>query len=259
MGDIARCSLGKETEFHNEDLLYKLFGVNAELLIDHAWGWEDVTIADIKAYQPENHSLGSGQVLCDPYTAEKGKLVVREMADQLVLDLVDKGLVTDRIVLTVGYDIENLQDPVIAKRYCGPVVTDYYGRKVPKAAHGTVNLPRLNASTAMITEAVMDLYDKIVDPGLLVRRLNLVAGRILPENREESWAAWDQLDLFSDMEAEQQRWERETATLERERRRQKAVLTIKKRFGKNAILKGMNLEEGATAVKRNGQIGGHKA
>ena len=259
MGDIARCSLGKEGAFHNEDLLYQLFGVNAELLIDHAWGWENVTIADIKAYQPQSHSLGSGQVLCDPYTAEKAKLVVREMTDQLVLDLVDKGLVTDQIVLTVGYDIENLTDPAIVKLYNGPVVTDHYGRKVPKSAHGSVNLPRLNASTVMITDAVMDLYDRIVDSKLLVRRLNLVAGRILPEEGAETAVCFDQLDLFSDREAEQKRWERQTAELERERRRQKAVLTIKKRFGKNAILKGMNLEEGATAVKRNGQIGGHKA
>ena len=255
MGDVARCSLGKPGEFHNEDLLYKLFGVNAELLIDHAWGYEPCTIGDIKAYKPQSNSLGSGQVLHCAYTAEKGKLITREMTDLLILDLVDKGLVTDQMVLTVGYDIENLTDPVRSKAYRGAVTTDHYGRKVPKHAHGTVHLNRKTASTRLITDAVMELYDRIVDPNLLVRRINIVANNILPEASAVAEQAFCQLDMFADT-AQQ---EAEEAILEREKRRQKAVLSIRKKYGKNAILKGMNLEEGATARDRNAQIGGHKA
>ena len=255
MGDVARCSVGKPGEFYCEDLLYKLFGVNAELLIDHAWGWEPCTIGDIKAYKPESSSLGSGQVLSDPYTAEKGKLVVREMTDLLVLDLVDKGLVTDQMVLTVGYDVENLTDPKRRQAYRGEITTDHYGRKVPRHAHGTANLHRRTASTRLITEAVMELYDRIVDPELLVRRINLVANNITPESAVTAEQAFQQLDLFSDTAVR----EAEDAALEKEKRRQQAVLGIRKKFGKNAILKGMNLEEGATAKDRNRQIGGHKA
>ncbi len=258
MGDIARCSLGKEDEFYNEELLYKLFGVNAELLIDHAWGCEPVDIAHIKAYKPTTNSLGSGQVLHCPYTHQKARLITREMADMLVLDLVDKGLVTDQLVLTVGYDIENLTDPERRKKYTGPVVTDHYGRQIPKHAHGTVNLPMYNSSTSLIVDAVMELYDRIADPNLLVRRLNLVACRILPEHLAVPQRDYTQMDLFADPEENRRREEQE-AELKRERRRQQAVLTIKKKFGKNAIVKGMNLEEGATAMDRNGQIGGHKA
>jgi len=258
MGDIARCSLGKEDEFYNEELLYKLFGVNAELLIDHAWGYEPVTIREIKAYRPTTNSMGAGQVLHCSYTNEKARLITREMADQLVLDLVDKGLVTDQIVLTVGYDIENLTDPERRKNYRGQVVTDHYGRQIPKHAHGTVNLPMYNSSTSLIVEAVMVLFDRITDPELLVRRLNLVACRILPEQLAVQNTEFTQLNLFSDPEEDHRREARE-AELRRERRRQQAVLTIKKKFGKNAIVKGMNLEEGATAMDRNGQIGGHKA
>ena len=258
MGDIARCSLGREDEFYNEDLLYKLFGVNAELLIDHAWGYEPVTIAEIKSYKPTTNSLGTGQVLHCAYTHEKARLIAREMADQLVLDLVDKGLVTDQIVLTIGYDIENLTDPEIRKRYRGEVVMDHYGRQVPKHAHGTVNLPRYNSSTAIIVEAVVALFDKITDPNLLVRRVNLVACHIVPEHMAVQNLGFTQLNLFADPEEDRRR-EQEEAELKREKRRQKAVLTIKKKFGKNAIVKGMNLEEGATAMDRNGQIGGHKA
>ena len=258
MGDIARCSLGREDEFYNEGLLYKLFGVNAELLIDHAWGYEPVTIAHIKAYKPTPNSLGSGQVLHCAYTNEKARLISREMADQLVLDLVDKGLVTDSVVLTVGYDIENLTDPERRKQYRGEVVTDHYGRQIPKHAHGTVNLPRYNSSTNMIVEAVVQLFDRITDPNLLVRRINLVACHILPEHLAVQPADYTQLDLFADPAADRRR-EEEEAELKRERRRQQAVLTIKKKYGKNAIIKGMNLEEGATAMDRNGQIGGHKA
>jgi len=255
MGDVARCSLGKPGEFHCEDLLYKLFGVNAELLIDHAWGYEPCTIADIKAYKPQSNSLGSGQVLHCPYTAEKGKLITREMTDLLVLDLVEKGLVTDQMVLTVGYDIENLTDPKRMKGYRGEVTTDFYGRKVPKHAHGTVHLEKKTSSTRRITEAMMGLYDRIVDPNLLVRRINIVACNILPESAVAQEQAFCQLDLFS----EPAKQEEDEAELKREKRCQQAVISIRKKFGKNAILKGMNLEEGATAKDRNAQIGGHKA
>ena len=255
MGDIARCSLGKPGEFYNEDLLYKLFGVNAELLIDHAWGWEPCTIADIKAYKPESNSIGSGQVLHCAYEAEKAKLVVREMTDLLVLDLVDKGLVTNQMVLTIGYDIENLTDPTRKNAYRGEVTTDPYGRKIPKHAHGTANLDRRTSSTRLITDAVMDLFDRIVDRNLLVRRINLVAANVMPEQAVQQELSFQQLDLFADT----QKQEEEEARLEREKRRQQAVLSIRKKFGKNAILKGMNYEEGATARDRNGQIGGHKA
>ena len=255
MGDIARCSLGKEGEFYNEKLLYKLFGVNAELLIDHAWGWEPCTIADIKAYKPESNSLGSGQVLHCPYDAQKAKLVVREMTDLLVLDLVEKGLVTNQMVLTIGYDIENLTDPTRKNAYRGEVTTDPYGRKIPKHAHGTANLGRRTSSTRLITDAVMDLFDRIVDENLLIRRINLVAANVLPEQAVQQELSFQQLDLFADTKKQ----EEEEAQLEREKRRQQAVLSIRKKFGKNAILKGMNYEEGATTRDRNGQIGGHKA
>ena len=258
MGDIARCSLGREDEFYNEELLYRLFGVNAELLIDHAWGYEPVTIADIKAYRPSTNSLGSGQVLHCAYTNEKARLIVREMADQLVLDLVDKGLVTDQLVLTVGYDMENLTDPERSRKYRGEVVMDHYGRQIPRHAHGTIKLPMYNSSTHLILEAVAELFDRISDPDLLVRRLNLVACRVLPEHLAAQPGNYTQLDLFSDPEEDRKKAEQEEK-LKRERRRQRAVLTIKKKYGKNAIVKGMNLEEGATAMDRNGQIGGHKA
>ena len=253
MGDVARCSL------QNEDLLYKLFGVNAELLIDHAWGWEPCTIEDIKAFRPSTNSLGSGQVLHCPYPAEKAKLVLREMADLLVLDLVDKHLVTDQLVVTVGYDIDNLTDPERSKSYHGEIVTDHYGRKIPKHAHGIANLGRFTSSTKRILQAVDELYDQIVDKSLLIRRLNIVACRITREEDAPAGTIPEQLDFFSDPTEQCQHYAREEADRERERRRQQAMLTIKKKYGKNAILKGMNLEEGATARDRNAQIGGHKA
>lgn len=259
MGDIARCSLGKPTDFHNEELLYKLFGINAELLIDHAWGWEPCTIAAIKAYKPESNSIGSGQMLQCPYSFQKAKLVAQEMADQLVLDLVDKGLVTDQLTLTIGYDIDNLTDPQRRKDYHGPVTVDRYGRSVPKHAHGTANLGRYTSSTRLILAAVSDLFDRIVDQNLLVRRLNLTANRVIDEASTTKNAACQQLDLFTDYGAAQAEQAREEEELTREKRRQEAVLAIKKKYGKNAILKGMNLEEGATAKDRNRQIGGHKA
>ncbi len=254
MGDIARCSLGKPGEFYNEELLYKLFGVNAELLIDHAWGYEPCTMGDIKAYRPSTNSMGSGQVLCDPYPADKGRIVVREMADMLAMDLADKGLVTDQIVLTVGYDVENLLDPQRRKAYRGAVTTDHYGRQVPKHAHGTANLPRQTASARLIAEATVALYDQIVDGALLIRRLNVVAGKVVAESALLGYNGSEQMDLFADP----QKQAREEICLEREKRRQQAVLGIRKKYGKNAILKGTNFREGATARERNGQIGGHK-
>ena len=249
MGDIARCSLT------NEDLLYKLFGVNAELLIDHAWGWEPVAMADIKAYQPESKSIGSGQVLQCPYGYDKARLVVREMADQLALDLVDKGLVTDQLVLTVGYDIENLK----GRRYKGEVIKDRYGRAVPKHAHSTANLEEYTASTRRIITAALELFDRIIDRSLLVRRLYLTATRVLDEKSAPDKKAFEQMDFFTDYHAVEERRAKETADLEREKKVQRTVLDIKKRFGKNAILKGMNLEEGATAKERNRTIGGHRS
>lgn len=253
LGDVARCSL------ENEELLYKLFGVNAQLLIDHAWGWEPCTIADIKAYKPSTTSLSSGQVLQCPYSFSKARLVVREMTELLVLDLVEKGLVTDQMVLTVGYDIINLTDPTIKEQYTGTVTTDHYGRKVPKHAHGTANLESPTSSTKRITDKVMELYDRIVDPRLLVRRITLAACKLTEETALAHREMAEQMDLFTDYEALDEQRQRERAELTIEKQMQHAMLDIKKKFGKNAILKGMNLEEGATARDRNKQIGGHKA
>lgn len=259
MGDIARCSIGKSNEYHNEELLYELFGINAELLIDHAWGYEPCTMEQIKAYRPETNSVCSGQVLKCPYDFEKARLAVKEMADLMALDLVDKGLVTDQIVLTIGYDIENLTDPDRRRNYKGAVTTDRYGRKVPKHAHGTINLKRQTSSAMLITDAAMELYDRIVDKSLLVRRITVTAGKLVDESSAKRTEEYRQLDLFTDNEAIERKQAEEEAALEREKRMQKAMLDIKKKFGKNAILKGMNLQEGATAKDRNSQIGGHKA
>ena len=259
MGDIARCSLGKANEFHNEDLLYKLFGVNAELLMDHAWGWEPCTMADIKKYKPSTNSISSGQVLQSPYPVDKAKLIVREMTELLVLDLVSKHLVTDQIVLTIGYDIENLKNTDIRQKYHGDVTADAYGRYVPKHAHGTANLKKHTSSTRLITEAVIDLFARIVNSNLLVRRINLAANHVLDESLVKQDSVIEQLDLFTSYEDLQERQKAEEKQLERERRQQQAMLKIREKYGKNAILKGMNLQEGATARERNEQIGGHKA
>ncbi len=259
MGDIARCSIGKSNEYYKEDLLYKLFGINAELLIDHAWGWEPCTIADIKAYKPSTNSIGSGQVLQSAYTFDKAKLIVWEMTDLLVLDLVDKKLVTDQLVLTVGYDIENLTNPKIKNSYHGAVTIDHYGRAVPKSAHGTANLGRQTSSTKLIMDAAAELFERIVDKNLLVRRVNITANHVVDEETVQKSDDFEQLDLFTDYSAVQAKKEEEEAELAREKSMQKAMLEIKKKYGKNAILKGMNLEEGATTLDRNKQIGGHKA
>lgn len=251
MGDVARCSLGGAGDYHNEDLLYRLFGVNAELLIDHAWGWEPCTIADIKAYRPRSGSVGAGQVLQCPYSFDKAKLVALEMAQGLALELVGKGLVTDQIVMTVGYDVEN-------RDYTGETVTDRYGRRMPKHAHGTQNLERFTSSEKRISQAVTELFGRIVDKKLLIRRLYLTATHVAAEGTQKREGA-QQMDLFTDYAAQEAQRQEEEEELEREKRRQQAVLAIKGKYGKNAILKGVNFEEGATAKERNETIGGHKA
>lgn len=259
MGDIARCSLGKDRDFHNEELLYNMFGVNAELLIDHAWGWEPTTIDLVKAYKPETNSISSGQVLQCPYDFEKGKLIVREMTDLLVLDLVEKKLVTDQMVLTIGYDIDNLTDAKIRSSYKGEITTDHYGRKVPKHAHGTANLNHQTSSTILITDAVMELYDRIINPDLLIRRVTIVANHLVDEAQAKESEQFEQLDLFTDYAALEKERKEEDEKLSKERKLQEAMLSVKGKYGKNAILKGMNLLEGATTMDRNHQIGGHKA
>ena len=251
MGDIARCSIERE------DLLYKLFGVNAELLIDHAWGWEPVTMDLIKAYRPETNSVSSGQVLQSPYTAVKARNVVLEMADSLSLDLVDKRLVTDQLVLTIGYDTESLTDGNIREKYQGKVATDRYGRQVPVHAHGTVNMERPTSSETILMEKSGGLFDRIVNPDLLVRRITLSANHLMHEADIQPDNKAVQLDLFTDYEKQEKEQKAEEEMLARERRRQEAVLQIKKKFGKNAILKGLNYADGATQRERNQQIGGH--
>ena len=240
MGDVARASLGQPYQRLNEDLLYKLFGVNAELLIDHAWGWEPCTMADIKKYRPSANSMSIGQVLMEPYDHEKARLIVKEMTDQLVLDLVDKRLVTSQVVLHVGYD----GGAASQDGYQGEMTTDWYGRKVPKSAHGSARLDNPTSSTTLITKAMMEIYDRVTDPSLKVRRIYVIAAQVIPEEKVEGI----QLGLFE-----------EPVDTERERSRQEAILAIRRKFGKNAILKGMNFEDGATARDRNQQIGGHKA
>ena len=260
LGDIARCSLGKSNEFYNEDLLYRLFGINAELLIDHAWGYEPTTIKDIKNYKPTTNSLGSGQVLHEPYSYDKAKLVALEMVDGLALDLVDKGLITDQIVLTVGYDKDNLKDETIKNKYKGEVVSDLYGRSMPKHSHGTTNLSIYTSSSRLMSDALIELFDRIVNPILLVRRINITANHVV---REDSISTdkkeYEQLSFLVDYEEEAQRQKEEKEALKKEHNLQKTMLKIKGKYGKNAILKGMNLVEGATQKDRNEQIGGHKA
>lgn len=298
MGDIARCSLGTSSDYYNEDLLYKMFGVNAELLIDHAWGYEPCTLAEVKSYSPQRKSLVSGQVLQNAYTYEKTRIVVREMMELLALDLVDKGLLTNQIVLTVGYDIENLSDPERRKAYKGEITVDGYGREIPKHAHGTGNLPFSTASTKLTTDCVLEVFDRVVDESLLTRRISITVNNLVLESeykRESEVASAEpkQISMFDmlaggdDSQAPERVSSKEATVyseqdkpnstmvaesilgstgndndedaLEKEKQVQEAMLKIKKRFGKNAILKGTNLQEGATAKERNAQIGGHKA
>lgn len=249
MGDIARASLKKE------DLLYKLFGINAELIIDHAWGYEPCTIESIKSYKPVTNSLSSGQVLHCPHDYNQTKLNVKEMAEALSLDLVRKNLVTDKLVLTIGYDVSNLSNQDIASSYKGEVTVDYYGRKVPKHAHGTINIDHKTSSTKIITNAIMELYEKIINKDLLARRITLEACGVVNEDYYNNTKPYEQMDLFTDYNELDK--SRKKEKLEKEL--QKTVINIKTKYGKNAILKGMNFLEGGTTIERNGQIGGHKS
>ncbi len=254
MGDVARCSLGGANELKNEALLYRLFGVNAELLIDHAWGWEPCEIRHIKAFRPENRSLSAGQVLQEPYKADRARVIVREMAEGMAMELTEKGLVCDQLTLTLGYDTESLTPD-----YRGETETDRYGRRTPKAAHGSENIGRMSASVKRLTEAALRLFDRIADEKLTVRRLTLAANHVAPAAEAEAEPEYRQLDLFSDMDGERAAREEERAAREKEERLQKAMLSIRQRYGKNAILHGTSYREGATGRERNGQIGGHRA
>ncbi len=253
MGRLARCSI------HNEELLYRLFGVNAELLIDHAWGWEPCTIDEVKAYRPETHSLSSGQVLSVPYTFEKARVVVQEMADGMALELVGNRLVCSQLTLTVNYDVESLTRSDIREKYHGEIVKDYYGRLAPKPSHGTANFIEPTSSMHIITDAVKSVFDNNVNPDLLIRRLNLTVNNVVREEMAIKPRKVEQLDLFTDYEALRSEQKAREELLAKERRMQEARLKIKERFGKNAILRGLNFEDGATAKERNRQIGGHKA
>ena len=263
MGDIARCSIGGVNDYYNEDLLYGMFGINAELLIDHAWGYEPVTMDLIKAYRPETNCISSGQVLHCATDFTQTKIVVREMAEQLALDLVEKNQVTDQIVLTVGYDIDNLNISGIADRYHGEITVDRYGRSVPKHAHGTGNLGNMTASAARITDTTMELYERIVDPMLLTRRITLVANHLKDADSVKEEPVYEQLDLFSggllSENTTKEDKQKEKEHLEKEKHLQEAMLRVKSKYGKNAILKAADLQEGATTIDRNRQIGGHKA
>ena len=247
MGDVAKMSV------KNEELLYKLFGVNAELLIDHAWGWENVTIESIKAYRPATNSICSGQVLHCPYNYENTKLIVKEMTELLALDLVEKGLVTNQIVLEIGYDVDNLKNQAISSQYNGEITTDKYGRKVPKHAHGTINIDHQTASSKVLTEHIIKLYEQIVNKQLLVRRINITVNNVVSENMVKN-SNYEQINLFVDYKEVSKKREKEEA----EKEIQKAMINIKSKYGKNAIIKGMNLQKEGTTIERNGQIGGHK-
>ena len=253
MGKLARLSV------RNEEFLYRMFGINAELLIDHAWGWEPCTIEYVKSYRPENNSFSSGQVLTSAYTTKKARVVVREMAEAAALDLVAKRMVTDQLVLTIGYDVESLSRPEIAEKYTGPVTIDRYGRRTPKHAHGTANLGHHSSSSREIVEATMKLFERIINADLLVRRINLTTNHVIHEDRMDKEAALPQPDLFTSAEELEEKRRKQEEARKKERRLQEAQLAIKRRYGKNAILKGVNFDEGATAIERNKQIGGHKA
>ncbi|MDD7267122.1 MAG: DNA methylase [Lachnospiraceae bacterium] len=262
MGDIARCSIGRAEDFHREELLYRLFGVNAELLIDHAWGWEPCEMKDIKAYRPANHSLSSGQVLTRPYSFDEARIVVREMTEALALDLVSKGLVTDRLTLTIGYDVENMKSDGRQTAYRGKVKADHYGRRLPAPAQGSQKLPRQTASATVMTEQMDRLFQGIADPDLLIRRLNVVACEVEERTFAQRRGRYVQLNLLTDYPATAEAaaaGRAEERRQKREQQMQETMLTIRARYGKNAVLKGYNLLEGATARQRNAQIGGHRA
>lgn len=257
MGDIARCALDDTNSGRNEELLYKLFGVNTEILIDHAFGYEPVTLEQVKAYKPTENSISSGQVLQKPYDYGSARIIVTEMIDSLVLDLVDKGLVTNQIVLTICYDIENLTDTDIRNRYNGEIVTDGYGRSMPKHSHGTINIEEYTSSTRIITEKALELYDRIANKDLLIRKIGISANKVVSEQAVNDAPKFKQLDLFTDFESETEKAAMQKEALEREKGMQKTMLRIKKKYGKNAILKGTNFLENATMRDRNTQIGGH--
>ena len=248
MGDIARCSI------NNEELLYKLFGVNAELLIDHAWGFEPCTIKDIKSYKPQHHSVSSGQVLHCAYDYKKTKLIIKEMADLLSLELVNKKLVTSQLILTIGYDIDNIADG----KYNGEITIDHYGRKIPKHAHGTINLDHSTSSSKAITENMLILYDRIINKNLLVKRINMTAANTTDENITNEVSKYHQIDLFTNYEEQEQKQKEKIIKEQEENKLQHVIIDIKNKYGKNAILKGMNLEDGGTTIDRNNQIGGHR-
>lgn len=260
MGDVARCSIGKDSDYYNEELLYRLFGVNAELLIDHAWGYEPCTIAQVKAYRPSTNSLSQGQVLQSPYEYEKAKVIVKEMSELLALDLVSKHVVTNQLVLTIGYDVENLKDEERRRRYHKEVVVDRYGRLIPKHGHGTKNLPYYTSSSKMIIEKMTELFEEITDESLLVRRVTVVANNVITEkkSKDATRQAYRQMTIFDSIQNEEAEKERQKQE-EKEHSLQEAMLSIKNRYGKNAILRGTNFEEGAMTIERNGQVGGHKA
>ena len=249
MGDVARCSI------ENENLLYKLFGINAELLIDHAWGYEPCTMKDIKSYKPTTSSLSKGQVLSEPYNYKKARLIVKEMIELLTLDMVEKHFVTDQIVLTVGYDVENLKGNKI--EYVEEIKKDFYGRNVPKSAHGTVRIDHKTSSTTIITRELIKLYDSIINPNLNIRRINIAVCNIKNENNSKK-QIYKQYDLFSDIKEEDELEKKELENEKKERNIQRAILDIKNKYGKNSILKAMNLEEGGTTIERNKQVGGHR-
>ena len=253
MGDVARCSV------KNEELLYKLFGINAEFLIDHAWGYEPCTMKDIKEFKPTTNSISLGQVLSAPYNYEQAKLIVKEMTDSLVLDLVKKQLITNQLVLTIEYDIENLINSEIRKSYNGEITTDRYGRNIPKHAHGTINLKERTSSTKLIMEAIQELYERIMNKNLLVRKIYVVANNVVSENEIEEQKQNQQISLFVDYNKEEQEKIKKNNERKKENNLQHAILDIKKKYGKNAILRGMNLEKDGTMKDRNSQIGGHKA
>lgn len=253
MGDVARAS----TKPYGREKLKKLFGINSKMLVDHAWGYEPCTIGEAKAYTPETKSISSGQVLKCPYSFEKARVIVWEMLELMVLELVEKALVTKQLTLTIGYDVENVSER--KADYKGEIKTDRYGRKIPKHAHGTANLENFTSSTRLISDAVLELYDKIVDRNMTVRRVTIAACNLITEKEAAAKPRYEQMDLFTDYEALNEETEKRDKELQKERKIQEALIGIKQRFGKNAIIKGTNLQDGATSVERNGQIGGHKA
>lgn len=259
MGDVALCSVGAVNDYYNEDLLYKLFGVNAEILIDHAWGWEPCEIEQIKKYRPKTSSISSGQVLKCPYSFEKAKIIVREMADALSLDLVEKGLVTDKITMTIGYDVNNLNERETGILYKGAVTTDRYGRAIPKHGHGTINLEGATSSSKQIVAAALELFERICNPELYVRRINITAEQLIFYSEIDKHKESEQLSLFVDYEKRDREQAKKQEQLQKERIMQKTVIELKKRYGKNILLRGTSFIEGATGKERNREIGGHKA